>query len=77
MTAEDAIRQAEAGWNSVQKILYVPHTRADYERLVELLDAVIELIGDDEKHPFNSLAGVMTVLVEDYEDRNLSDFMEL
>lgn len=42
-------------------------TKKDYARAVQLLDAVIDEIGEDEKHPMAELADALGVFVEQYE----------
>ncbi len=68
MALDRVVQQAEIGWSSVQKILYVPHSNAEYERLVEVLDQLIDQVGEDESHPLASLMEVIGVLIERYED---------
>ncbi|MBK8139422.1 MAG: hypothetical protein IPK52_27020 [Chloroflexi bacterium] len=63
--------QAEHGWSSVSKILYVPHDEAEYHRLVGILDQLIDHVGEDESHPLASLMEVIGVLVEKYEDEHV------
>ena len=47
---EPLVRQAQDGWSSVAKILYVPHTEAEYDQLVHVLDQLIDEVGEDEDH---------------------------
>ena len=44
------------------------NTEADYQRLVNLLDELIDQVGEDETHPLASLMEVIGVLIEKYED---------
>ena len=67
---DSVVQQAEAGWSSVQKVLYVPHTDTEYDRLVEVLDQLIDQVGEDENHPLASLMEVVGVLIERYEDEH-------
>lgn len=77
MAVDVVVRQAEAGWSSVQKILYVPHNEEEYERLVEVLDQLIDRVGEDEHHPLASLMEVIGVLIERYEDEHVPEITEL
>lgn len=70
------VLQAEQVWPSVAKILYVPHDEAEYERLVGVLDQLIDQIGEDESHPLAALMEVMGVLVEKYEDEHVPELDE-
>jgi HTH-type transcriptional regulator/antitoxin HigA len=55
-------------WPDVGSWLFVPHTEEEYERLVSLLDSLIDQVGEDEKHPLASLMELVGVLIERYED---------
>jgi HTH-type transcriptional regulator / antitoxin HigA len=74
---DPVIQQAEAGWRSVNKILYVPHDDAEYERLVSILDQLIDEVGEDEAHPLASLMEILSVLIERYEDEHVPEITDL
>jgi HTH-type transcriptional regulator/antitoxin HigA len=59
-------------WPTIEPIFSVPRTKADYSRLVEFLDDLIDQVGEDESHPLTSLAETVGTLVEAYEARTLS-----
>ena len=42
-------------------------TKKEYERAIGLLDAILDEIGEDEKHPMAELADAVGVFVERYE----------
>ena len=42
-------------------------TKKDYARAVEMLDAILDEVGEDEKHPMAELADALSVFVEKYE----------
>jgi HTH-type transcriptional regulator/antitoxin HigA len=44
-----------------------PNTSKDYVRAVEMLDAILDEIGEDEKHPMAELADAISVFIEKYE----------
>lgn len=46
-------------------------TKKEYERAVDMLDAILDQIGEDEKHPLAELADAMSVFVEKYEDERM------
>jgi HTH-type transcriptional regulator/antitoxin HigA len=70
---DSTVRQAEQVWPSVAKILYVPHDEAEYDRLVGVLDQLIDQVGEDESHPFASLMEVIGVLIERCEDEHVPE----
>jgi HTH-type transcriptional regulator/antitoxin HigA len=38
-------------WSEIADVLLVPHTEAEYERTVALLDELIDEVGENENHP--------------------------
>jgi HTH-type transcriptional regulator/antitoxin HigA len=52
--------------SSIAENVFVPHTEEEYERLVEILDCLINQVGEDEAHPLASLMEVIGVLIEDW-----------
>jgi HTH-type transcriptional regulator/antitoxin HigA len=48
-------------------------TSKEYKSLVALLDNLIDEVGEDESHPLASLMEVVGVLIEKYEDENISE----
>jgi HTH-type transcriptional regulator/antitoxin HigA len=76
MRVNTTILQAEKVWPSIAKILYVPHDDAEYDRLVAVLDQLIDRVGEDETHPLASLMEVIGVLIEKYEDEHIPELDE-
>lgn len=46
-------------------------TKKDYVRATGLLDAILDEIGEDEKHPLAELADALSVFIEKYEAENV------
>jgi HTH-type transcriptional regulator/antitoxin HigA len=46
-------------------------TKKDYDRAVETLDAIVDEMGEDEKHPLAELADALGVFVERYESEHV------
>jgi HTH-type transcriptional regulator / antitoxin HigA len=53
--------------------VFVPHTEAEYERLVSLLDRLVDEVGEDESHPLASLMEIVGVLIEKFEDEHVPE----
>ena len=51
----------------------VPRNEAEFERLVNQLDELIDLVGEDESHPLASFMDVIGVLIEKYEDDHIPE----
>ena len=42
-------------WNNFSKFAHVFHHEQDYEQAVELMDSLIDVVGENESHPLASL----------------------
>ena len=67
------IETVEQVWPSIAPLLFVPHTEQEYDRLVQMLDTLIDMVGEDEDHRLASLMEVIGVLVEKYEDEQVPE----
>ncbi len=65
------MQKAAKVWPSISDILFVPHSEQEYRAMVDLLDSLIDEVGEDEKHPLASLMEVVGVLIEKYEDEKI------
>ena len=62
-------------WKNVSETVFVPHTEAEYERLVAMLDNLIDEVGEDETHPLASLMDVLSALIENYENASVPELV--
>jgi HTH-type transcriptional regulator/antitoxin HigA len=69
------INQTITAWSSIAENVFVPHTEAEYEYLVNILDALIDQIGEDETHPLTSLMEVIGALIENYENEHIPELL--
>ena len=60
-------------WSFLADTVFVPHTEAEYQRLVTLLDGLIDEVGENESHPLASLMEIVGVLIEKYEDERVPE----
>jgi HTH-type transcriptional regulator / antitoxin HigA len=60
-------------WSSIAENVFVPHTEEEFERLVHMLDSLIDQVGEDETHPLASLMEVISVLIENYETEHIPE----
>jgi len=72
----EELQTAERVWPRLAPVVLVPHTERQYERLVALLDALTDVVGEDETHPLASLMEVIGVLIEKYEDEHVPELAE-
>jgi len=61
------IKTLHKTWPAVSEFLSVPHDDAAYRRLVDLMDSLVDEIGNNEHHPAASLMETIGVLIAEYE----------
>ena len=64
-------------WPMLTEVIFVPHAQSEYQRLTEVLDNLIDVVGEDEDHPLASLMEVIGVLIEKYEDEHVPELTEI
>ena len=65
--------QTITNWDAIADSVFVPHTESDYDRLVSILDRLIDRVGEDENHPLASLMEVVGALIENYESEHIPE----
>jgi HTH-type transcriptional regulator/antitoxin HigA len=60
-------------WPDIQPIFSVPHNEKDYNKLVNLLDSLIDEVGNKENHPLTSLMETIGSLIETYESQYVNE----
>lgn len=72
----DTLKATLAHWPELSQSVFVPHTATEYQRLVALLDELVDEVGNDESHPLASLMEVVGLLIEQYEDEQVPELEE-
>ncbi|MBU1487228.1 hypothetical protein KKH56_04160 [bacterium] len=75
MVAE--VQTAQRVWPMLSPTVFVPHAESEYQRLVTVLDALIDVVGENENHPLASMMEVIGVLIEKYEDEHVPELTEI
>ena len=75
MLASEMEKAAKA-WPAISEILFVPHTDQEYLTMVDLLDNLVDEVGENENHPLASLMEIVGVLIEKYEDECIPELTE-
>ncbi len=70
------IQATQDVWPMLNPVVFVPHADSEYQRLVAVLDDLIDVVGEDESHPLASLMEVIGVLIEKYEDDHVPELTE-
>ena len=71
------IQTAQDAWPMLTPVVFVPHVESEYQRLVAVLDDLIDVVGEDENHPLASLMEVIGVLIEKYEAEHVPELMDV
>src|SRR5690606_30714779 len=67
VSMSELIKQACEHWRYVAPLLSKPTNEDDYDALVEALDELLALVGDDEDHPLAGLASRVGDMIEAYD----------
>jgi HTH-type transcriptional regulator / antitoxin HigA len=67
------LQQVEHAWPTIAPFLFVPKNDQDYQQLVAMLDAIIDIVGEDEHHTLGTLMEIIGVLIERYEDEHVPE----
>jgi len=60
-------------WPNIRRVFSVPHNEKDYNNLVNLLDSLVDEVGNNESHPLSPLMETIGSLIEAYESQNYRD----
>ena len=71
------VQTAQNIWPMLTEVVFVPHAQSEYQRLTEVLDNLIDVVGEDEDHPLASLMEVIGVLIEKYEDEHVPELRKI
>ena len=58
-------------------VVFVPHAESEYQRLVAILDDLIDEVGENEDHSLASMMEVIGVLIEKYEGEHVPELTEV
>ena len=72
MPTIDMVKTQQA-WVKLNEILFIPRNEVEYQRLVIMLDYLIDEIGENENHPLASLMEILGILIENYEQKNIPE----
>ena len=67
------LEEIAKAWPDMQPIFSVPHDQKHYNKLVSLLDTLIDEVGNNENHPLTSLMETIGSLIETYESQYINE----
>ena len=65
------VLELQTSWSSLEPLLAI-QSEEDYDRSVEQLNELIDLVGTDAQHPLYSLLDTLGILIEAYEAEHVS-----
>jgi HTH-type transcriptional regulator / antitoxin HigA len=68
-----SVKETLEAWQPLSALVVVPQNEKEYDDLVNLLDTLIDEVGEDESHPLASLMDVIGVLIERYENEHVPE----
>jgi HTH-type transcriptional regulator / antitoxin HigA len=66
----EVLEDTTACWMNAEKFLRVPHTEAEYDKAVVLLNQLIDTVGEDETHILAGFMETLGILIESYENQH-------
>lgn len=62
----------QASWQAFDTLAHIRpiHSEADYDRMVAMMNALLEVAGDDEDHPLSGLLELVADVVSRYEQEH-------
>ena len=67
------LRKIVKVWPSINNILTIPHNEEEYNNLVQIFNALIDEVGEDENHALSRLMETVGALLEVYEYQNIEE----
>lgn len=67
------LQTAQDVWPILNPVVFVPHDESEYQRLMAILDDLIDVVGENEDHPLASMMEVIGVLIERYEEEHIPE----
>ena len=64
------LENIEKIWPTIKSVFSVPHSEKEYNSLVEMLDIIIDEVGNDQEHKLAPVMETIGNLIENYEDQN-------
>lgn len=59
-------------WHYVAPLVKYPENDKDFDKLIRLLDELLQIVGEDEKHPLMGLVDILSDHIAEYESEHFS-----
>ena len=67
------LNDAVEHWKYIDPLFRKPANDEELDRLVDHLDELLDVVGDDEQHPLASLVNLLGTLVAEYESEHVEE----
>jgi len=57
-------------WNYIAPLVVLPENDKEFDKLVSYLDELLEIVGNNEKHPLMGLVDIVSHVIASYEEEN-------
>jgi len=74
---DDKMNAVISQWDVVGQVLSPPADEAEYDAVVERMEALLDHLGEDEDHPLNGLLHLMGDLVAEYDSHHFPQIPEV
>ncbi len=64
------VQEATKHWKYVAPLLTYPKNNSEYDLLVNHLDQLLDVVGDNEKHPYIGLVDAISNLITSYDEKH-------
>lgn len=55
-------------WPNIKNVFSIPHNEAQYDKLVKIMDELLDEIGENEKHPLAPFLETLGSIIEQFEN---------
>lgn len=70
LASNDFIQDTIQSWKKISPVIHEPQNLDDYEKLSNLLDNLLDIVGEDESHEIMGLVDVISCMVAKYDDEH-------
>jgi HTH-type transcriptional regulator / antitoxin HigA len=70
LTPNDFIQDTIQSWKKISPVIHEPQNTDDYEKLSNLLDNFLDIVGEDESHEIMGLVDVISYMIAKYDDEH-------
>ncbi len=65
------LEKTTQAWKEAKQTLSVLRSEVEYDRLVSILDELLDKVGNNERHPLSRLAETIATLIEAFENEHV------